>query len=647
MTTRIRWFLAVVALTLLAVVAAVTLWPVQPAPPHTLVVRPAPPTAQPKAQAAPAPVPASAMVVAGAEAARYELQYGLTLDVPDGQARKVGTVALKATLEATAADAHGIAAARITQAQLDLDEAGRSLTDFSATAGLDVQTTWLTEQAADGRVQQVRFQPGVRLGARGLLATIVRAIQFARPADPAATIWQAQETDVNGAYQASYTRRQDGSVEKTFQATTDDDRPGAPRQPGYRLTSTATFRWHDGQLQSVQVTQKGEMDLGVPGKADRIRHETTVALQRQGTTSATFARGLDPKRFLAFDASAAAGSSARRIDASYDELLAAAARAGTAKNVADRAKVANDLADKLAQEPALVPQIVQQLRGGVAQEAVERTLIEALVRADTSAARQALVGLAADRDLPDPLRERALQGAVFVPSPDTAFTDSLRKMAFATGDLAFAGMAAMTLGAALAHQDGPAKSTGVAEMAEHTKELLAPPAHGQPPAIQDLANWVAALGNTGAPEALDPLLQALQSPHERVRVVAALALRFQDPVAVLPAMQKAMKTDDSIHVRDNLLQAARFLGPALLLPLVQKALLTDRNEFVRMGAANTIAAWALDAPALDDVLKQALDQEPSAKVRESLKNYLEPGRVAPPFRLVGSGSAAGHKGGDK
>jgi HEAT repeat protein len=639
MTTRIRWFLAVMALMALVV----ALWPWRTAIAPTVVVHPAPTVTPTKTQTPPVHAPETPRLLAEAE--RFELHYALTLDVPDGQARKVGTVALKGTLEQTPLQDPRWVAARLTQATLDLDETGRSLTDFSATPGQDVQTTWLQGVAKDGRVEEVRFQPDVRTGPRGVLAAIAKAVQFAEPPESTAQTWQADETDVNGAYRATYSRQADGSVDKTFQARMGDHLAGAPRQPGYKLTSTAHFHWQDGHLQTVRVTQKGEMHLlgqrtggHMPGEADRLRYETTVTLQRQGTASADWARQLQPGEFQAFDATAAAGTAQRQVQASYEELLAAAAKAGEAKNVADRAKAANDLADKLEQEPALIAKVEQQLRAGVAQDPVERTLVEALVRADTEGTRQALVGLAADRQVPQPLRERVLQGAVFVPSPDAVFTEGLRKVAFDMTDPAFASMAAMTLGAALSRQEGAAQATGVTAMAQQTQALLAPPAHGEPPATQDVANWVAALGNTGAPEALPPLLQALTDPRERVRVVAALALRFQEPAAVLPAMQKAMLADDSIHVRDNLLQAARFLGPAQLLPLVQKALMEDRNEFVRMGAANTIAAWALDAPALDEVLKQALAQEPSAKVRESLKNYLEPGRVAPPFKLIGNGS---------
>jgi hypothetical protein len=73
-----------------------------------------------------------------------------------------------------------------------------------------------------------------------------------------------------------------------------------------------------------------------------------------------------------------------------------------------------------------------------------------------------------------------------------------------------------------------------------------------------------------------------------------------------------------------------------MLSLVTHALRDDYSEHVRLAAAFTMATWAVDTPALKAELTKALATEKSSKVQESLKNYLQPGRTAPPFVPVGT-----------
>ena len=586
-------------------------------------------------------------------AGRYRLSYSLVLEAPGKQAGHVSAnVDLQGTLEltdATLPDHDGWTAARASASRLTLNAAARQITQFSAEPARDVTTPWLLRSDTDGRLAEVRFDENMTVGARGVLAAVAAAMQFAQPEDPAADAWQADERDVNGHYTATYTRRADGRVDKAYRVAAADSAPGGPTVPGYKLLADATFEMSGGRLVKLRATQSGQVSLG-SAKADRqARFQAEITLERTGDTIAGWAAGLAPDRLQVFDARAAP---ARRRTAptgqSYAELVAAAEKAGDARSWRDRYAVANALSASLRADPALVARVEGDLRAGVAKEPVQRTMIEALVRTGTATGQAALTRLAADPKVTRALREQVLAGAAFVKEPHPAFTRALAKIAFARTDSVYDSMAGMTLGAAALHQratDEAAAEETAESIATHTSDLLAQAraadqrSKHRPPRLSGaaLANWMAALGNTGSPQALQPLLAGLVDKSEPVRMAAALALRFQEPKAVLPAMHQVMLSDDSIHVRDNVIEAARYLGAPAAEALVVKALMHDVSKYVRLGAAHTVAAWASEAPGLRKHLVAALAREKAQGVRESLRNYLEPGRVALPFRKVDRG----------
>jgi hypothetical protein len=434
---------------------------------------------------------------------------------------------------------------------------------------------------------------------------------------------------------------------------------------------SADFSFDGASLRSLHYTEEGAIGKGKrAGTPEQALYRVELTLQARGPASLAWADPAHLRGLTTFDARAAAASArAPQSNATLAELMAAAQIAAAGGNPGDRATVADELARKLRIDPALVGEVAGKLRGGVGHDGVELALVEALVRADSAPAQRALTEMAADAAVARPLRERVLAGGVFVPHPTATFRSDLSSMAYAREDGAFAGMAAITLGAALqrAARDeaqAAAAAADAARMAAHTQALLhgdtaagttaaasappAPAAHADDPlagpgasaSVGQIRRWITALGNTGLPQARPVLLTALRDPRERLRVAAALALRWQDAALVAAPMAEAMREDDSIHVRDNLLRAARYLGPEHLLTLVRKALFSDRSEWVRSSAAHTMTVWALEAPGLRADLEQALAAEASPKVRETLRNFLEPGRVSAPFERVVEGEVA-------
>ncbi len=656
MKASTRNALAAVALGSVGLILFLTQWP-RPTPPLDGTLT------SPASSQAPAPDAAAAQAASARSkqphgADRYALHYVLNFAAPDRAGGRTSlSVELTGSLEVAElgqGDGRQLAL-RLRDAHLNLDEAARKTLSFpSDKAAEELQLPLVVALDGDGRSEAVQLAPQTSVATRGLWAAVASAMQFVRPKGAEAAGWQAEERDTNGVYRANYRRVRAGVYSKDATADAADLARGAGHAPGYNVASTTTFEFAGSTLRTLAFQQKGAVGIGQGGGDRRATFQVTVRLERNGTADPSWVAEVDLARMQRFDAQAAAATARLpETRASLAELMRAAKVAVAAHSPHDRALVANELARKLRLDEKLVGEVAARLRAGVGDEGVERTLVEALVRADSGPAQRALTDLAADPEQPQARRQTVLAGAVFVPHPTAEFQQALARMAYGKRDPAFGSQAALTLGAAVKRaEDQDAAAAEAARMAAHAKALRDATMQATDPqrggsrthGVADatittgaVARWLSALGNTASPAVLPILLDALKDERERVRLAAALALRWQDPVAVGPAMMAAMRDDDSIHVRDNLVRAARFLGAEHLRPLVAKALFSDRSELVRTAAAHTMTVWALDAPGLRDDLKQALERESSAKVRETLLNFLEPGRVAPPFKLVAEG----------
>lgn len=654
MKTRLPWIAAVVLCSAAAVAAA--LWwprgaelPAEVRPAAHVAGRPAGDTAV-AASAAPA--------AATPKARRLAVQYQMTLEAPNKTgSRTAAKLAVRGEL-AFAALTSGKGpeqdVVRFVASELEMNEAAANLIELGQASAKAVglagdakaalAAPFVVVRRADGAVQEVRFGLGLTSAAKGLLTTMVTASQFSQPDDAKADQWQVQEADINGSYLATYARKADGKIAKTWQADANDLLAGASHAPGYHCAFAGQFDYAAGLVTAADLTWQGTVGTGLAGKANRATFAHHLTLQALADGPAPWA-SLDIDALQRFEPllQARVGRTAG-LQGELPDLMAAVAHATKREATADRQRIADAIAHKIRTDAKALPHVEQQLRAvPPIDEPLQRTLIEAVVRSDTAASRTVLSGLIADASLREDLREQVLAGAVFVPSPDDAFATDLEKVALQATDPFYASMAAMTLGAALQRlqqRDPPAAASHLQTVVAHAGSLVAPNGLAAGPARATtgaIANWMLALGNTGSPLALPVLLQGLVHKQERVRRSAALALRFQDPAKALPAMQAAMQRDDSIHVRDNLVQAARYMGAAEMQAFVTKALMTDESQWVRLSAAHTIAAWANVAPQLVQVLQDALEREKSKKVRESLRNLMEPGRVAAPFRQVPMG----------
>jgi HEAT repeat protein len=159
---------------------------------------------------------------------------------------------------------------------------------------------------------------------------------------------------------------------------------------------------------------------------------------------------------------------------------------------------------------------------------------------------------------------------------------------------------------------------------------LGPAAKPAIPTLTDLLHQpdtayvsASALARIG-PEALPPLIRALDSPHPEVRAAAVSVLGTveSDMAMILPALHRGLRDSDT-HVRIGAVGSLGALGrsdPQAVL----SALITgvgDSNVAVRSYAADALGRLGSDArPAIPELLKLAdgLDRIASGKAREAI-----------------------------
>jgi hypothetical protein len=529
-----------------------------------------------------------------------------------------------------------------------------------------LQAVFVVAVQPDGRFGEARFAATTPTPARALLTGMVQAAQFvsATPGEVAAgqqvVTWKVVEADLNHSYEATYDQKSAQSVHKSWQVSADPSGASDSLPPGYKGQGHAEFAFVGNELASLRASQSGQVQLSK--HMGVIRFETTTKLDRKGEAVADWARGLQPSALATFVPAAEAKvtrvASTRGMAAILQDVASAVAK----KDWQARHRLGSELAGVIVANDRVAAEVGARLRQP-ATEPEQRTLLEALAEAGTPAAQTQLVGVAADAVLEMPLRTQALGAATFVKKPTDGMVHDLGAMAYdrkaATPAAEFPSNAAIAVAAAIGHQlaasgvtTSPAATQFVAEATERLAPETAPtqpspPTAGQPqagitapthvPAVTGRTrhNWIAAVGNAGLPETAPLLVGLLDDSDEFSRAAAALSMRFLPPPSVVPHLLKLWPTEDSIHVRQAILEACLYLGPGATKTLVQKALRYDKSEMVREAAAYTAAAWAQRTPALAELLQDALQHETSPQVAETIKNFLQPGRVAAPFRLTG------------
>ena len=564
-----------------------------------------------------------------AMSAKMAAHYAFTLD----GAATIGRldVAIDGTLELAAAVREGGATwqpARLVGAKVQLSEAAKKVLDLKDPA--ELAKPWMMRSEDDGRITDVRFDPGISVAARAVLAAMAHGSQLVWPTNASAKAWEADERDANGAYHAAYARQPDGTIVKTWQS--------GPERLGQNAQTTTRFATKSGRAVHVAFDQRGTATTGGLDASKFAPFSLAIELKWLGVSDSRWAAGLDTTKMLTFTAASARTTHRETLPTRSLDVVMEAVRSGAAQtDSGGRTNLRNELTRAIAASDAAVASTAAALRAGTLDKEAEKVTIAALVGARTDAAQAAVAELVSDAGLAEALRLRVLQSASLMTSPTPAFVAALEKLATATTDRAYAAAAATTLGASaafLAEQHPEPAKHAIETLVDHARPIVEPARKTgrreqdmhQPAGIR--IAWLAALGNTGDASALPLLLAALEDTNEAVRGSAALALRRQDPQACIAKMLELMAKETSVHVRENLIDAARDMGPAVTGSMVEKTLFFDKSEFVRLAAAYAVTVWSSQAPGLRAVLVDALKHEKSPRVADALKGYVDKGSIS-------------------
>ena len=655
MESKAKWIAGVALVGVAAAVGATLWWPTGNA--DSTYSGPATATGEtpPKLQLPAMRAETAPQTAAQRAAGRFSVAYTARLQLAaSAGAPREATVQLQAELEVAAVPGDKQApadtawlAVRANRADLQASEVARTAAGLGdgTVPPQGLHTPFAVQLDSAGRVQEVRFAAAAAPGVRALWAGLVRDLQFVVPAGAEAKGWQASEENINAAFAAAYVRNPDGSYAKSWRTTAGGHFAGG---------ATGQFRFAKDHLAEANVRLDGVTGAG--GEREFGRFQADVQLKWRGPCSGAWAADVKPELLAAFDPAQGMPQMPERPKAlvALANFEADIAHAAAVRNLQDRAEARKALARAIRDTPAKATEVAERLRAGGMPEPVERAYIEALVEAGTPAAQASVAQLLHDTAVGDDLALRLLAGSALMRHPTGQFVAAVRGVAEGEGKRPeqTALGAKVTWGALVgfAGQDDPVVGAQFGRElidAATPRVLAGQPGHGStapvagvvPASAAERAAWLDGLGNAGLPESAPLVLAALADTSDRVRKCAAHALRFLPAAAVKPAMVKAMKTEDSIFVREALLLAARWQGPADMLELARHALRDDVSEHVRLAAAFTIATWAADTPGLYPVLEQALQSEQADNVRESLKSYLKPNRTDAPWLPVGNGSS--------
>jgi hypothetical protein len=254
------------------------------------------------------------------------------------------------------------------------------------------------------------------------------------------------------------------------------------------------------------------------------------------------------------------------------ELLASVAAGHTGAGLPARIEAA------LRQDDASVAAAVTFVHGGKAT----KMIIDALAAAGTSAAQDALCGLARDGRLPPHLRAEAVASLGLVKRPTPAMMLQVCELLRERH---------ATLSAPALFLAGSVARAGRAEHPAHAAaiERLVLVASARARGTDEQLEGLAALGNLGSATALPRLRQALSAGDPRVRAAATRALRLVPDRQADRLLAVTLGRDHNPTVRAAAIFAAGFRPLEPLVDALADTARYDPIDYVRAGAVTLLA----------------------------------------------------------
>jgi len=474
---------------------------------------------------------------------------------------------------------------------------------------------------ARGQITEIQLDDRIDPMLHAMVRAVISGLQLVRPADARAATWESLETDASGRLLARYTRT--GALAYRKQAVRYvDGSTGGGMQRDRELQVTLALR-KAGAIDSSHMI-RSEALRGTAG-AIQSRTEVKLRLIQIGRAAAA------PIALAAHRASDL--SALANMDAARKEQYRALAQGHSVEQLV-RVFVELDPEDGHGQADAVtrltavlhtlgqpgVDATVKAVRETDTLE-VARLLMAGLQSAHTPEAQAGLTQLAGDREIDPEIRDGALSllGMSEAPTPDTI--DFLRDTwANAEQEPELREGAVLAMGGALRHADLGDPQVAQASDASLTRLLQEVQQQSDPDRARLLLD---ALGNSGAPRAIEGLSPKLDSDDARLRASSAYALRHvQDPQADR-LLADAMLSDEAPAVRLDALRAMlyRDLSEETRAALID-ALQHDEEERVRRMAAE-VASKYLDDDAVRAALELAAERDPSEGVRHEAVQSLD------------------------
>jgi hypothetical protein len=539
---------------------------------------------------------------------------------------------------------------RVSGARVTIESGGQSAADAAARTAEDLDRGLFVSADPNGRVRTA-FGAGaaalshsfaLELAAVGGLVLPESAVENAAALrDPAAS-WETLEEDAGGEFTVRYTAESaDGPhIRKFRRERRPYETPGSAAGNAdavvpirYRPAGDAAVSFDFSLPAVIGAESDTRADLSVAGRpAGHIRVRTRLASPVVETIDEGVRRELEKaaraagagRSFSFADFRTAppdprAGYTADLGDTALEQILARL-------DEVDRAEKPDEAADGL---PAILRAAIYlraedcaalglRLLKSPANRPSTGLIASALARVGTEPAQKELVAAVRAR-AGDPAALTLLLPALGGVARPTAETEAALREAAGAADAGVRTTAQLALGAAV---------RGMIESApERAKALTDGFVRALRAASDDTAvrQWLLVLGNTGHPDALEPIAATLGSTNPAVRAAAVGSLRFIPDRRVGPFLLRVLRQDASADVRFEAAWAMRFRpADAASVAAAGERLASEPAEAVRLELVEFLQQSRRSFPEAIAALDRAAAGDASEKVRRAAQEPHRP-----------------------
>ncbi|HND12561.1 MAG TPA: HEAT repeat domain-containing protein [Pseudomonadota bacterium] len=483
-----------------------------------------------------------------------------------------------------------------------------------------------------GKLRALRCHRDVDTVGRGFAKALFASIQYVRSPEKS-PLWQSQELDATGEYEASYKETPPGlrvhkQRAKYLQARTAQGLMPIGQLGKVEGALSLDFVLDAGDDEAARIVSvEGRDNLVVDPGPDMplVSSESTIKLVRSQSSTAEVPKDalalldspdytLSPLALMDASDSDRRGDEQKVAGRSFADLLQALRDIPASDTGSQRAELQMQLSARFRLSPETPQKAAQAIAQGLPAP-MAKTILGALSGAQSEKGQAALIDVLKNRKLSTDLREHAVAvlGLSEAPSDDTA---QALQAAMHDADPGVRGTAALALGnvASAARQAG---QLGAAET--QVDQLI--DLYQAAKTDGERADALEALGNTGDPRILPIIQGALASQDVEVRVSATRALRFIVAASVDALIAQVMQQDPAPTVRKAALMACSFRQLVAFFPALQKTVQSDLVPDVRQDALSLLAKMK-DQPGVVQLIRTVAERDPDPQLRKNASDLL-------------------------